>query len=481
MSAISIPKVQRALVMQGGGSLGAYELGVFKALYKMLPHRDNEKFQGQTDNDNTPLLFDVLAGTSIGAINAAILANHVVKNKSWKGSWEILNDFWNDVSTVSTVEFDPTFSYRWNYYRYFNPDISTPEAARRYYSAKEFLASGTRNVFTTPKVISDSKFFDYLNSWYVYDNTPLRKLLEDKYLDRFPLKTTNKEQQPRLMLVSVDVQEAATVTFDSYSLKSEYGKYDEQSKTYEHTIDYPAGLTVDHVLASASVPISYDYTAISDTHNTRRRFWDGILLSNTPLRELLGQHKTFWEEEISEHDLLEGMWKSSNENPQKDTINDTKKVPDLEVFIVNLWPSKEQKIPYDYDGQIDRKNDILYHDKTEYDQKVALLVTDYIDLVKQIRNIALNHIDGNKENAFQEDLKKFLGNYAKSKFRTGENRKYVDLLKGRFDVNNVVRIERQDDPHTISNKWADFSSGTIKKMIADGYQQSLDQLKTITV
>ena len=36
--------------------------------------------------------------------------------------------------------------------------------------------------------------------------------------------------------------------------------------------------------------------------------------------------------------------------------------------------------------------------------------------------------------------------------RTGENRKYVDLLKGRFDVNNVVRIERQDDPHTISNK-----------------------------
>ena len=37
MSAVSIPKVQRALVMQGGGSLGAYELGVFKALYKNAP------------------------------------------------------------------------------------------------------------------------------------------------------------------------------------------------------------------------------------------------------------------------------------------------------------------------------------------------------------------------------------------------------------------------------------------------------------
>jgi hypothetical protein len=46
-------------------------------------------------------------------------------------------------------------------------------------------------------------------------------------------------------------------------------------------------------------------------------------------------------------------------------------------------------------------------------------------------------------------------------------------------VNNIVRIEREDDPHTISNKWADFSSGSIKKMIPDGYQQALDQLKQL--
>lgn len=61
----------------------------------------------------------------------------------------------------------------------------------------------------------------------------------------------------------------------------------------------------------------------------------------------------------------------------------------------------------------------------------------------------------------------------------GEQRKYVDLLKGRFDVNNVIRIERQDDPHTISNKWADFSSGSIKEMIMNGYSQALDHLKQL--
>jgi hypothetical protein len=379
---------------------------------------------------------------------------------------------------MSTVEIDPTFLYRWKYYNYIKQDIAPPEASRRYYSAKEFLVSGARNVFTLPKVISDSKFFDYLNSWFVYDNSPLRKLLENKYLDKFPLRTTYQEQQPRLLLVSVDVQEAATVTFDSYTLKSEYGEYDIQSEKFEHTIEYPEGVSIDHVMASASVPISYDYTIIQDQNNTQRRFWDGILLSNTPLRELMGQHKTYWEEQISELELLTGMWDSSDEN-QHGLKSNIKKVPDLEVFIVNLWPSKEEKIPYDYDGQVDRRNDILYHDKTEYDQKVAVLVTDYIDLAKGIRNIALNHVDANEEVAFQKDLDKFLGKEAKSKFRTGDLRKYVDLLKGRFDVKNIVRIERQDDPHTISHKWADFSSGTIKMMINNGYEQAMDQLKQI--
>ncbi|MGH9985268.1 MAG: hypothetical protein ACRD8W_15110 [Nitrososphaeraceae archaeon] len=64
----------------------------------------------------------------------------------------------------------------------------------------------------------------------------------------------------------------------------------------------------------------------------------------------MGQHKTLWEEEISEHDLLEEMWKSSNENPQKDRIDNTKKVLDLEVFIgtmqkVNFeWENKENML-----------------------------------------------------------------------------------------------------------------------------------------
>ena len=36
MSNVTAPKLQRALVFQGGGSLGAYEAGVFHVLYHWI-------------------------------------------------------------------------------------------------------------------------------------------------------------------------------------------------------------------------------------------------------------------------------------------------------------------------------------------------------------------------------------------------------------------------------------------------------------
>lgn len=76
----NIPEVERALVLQGGGSLGAYEVGAFKAAYSFLKYRDAEM-----KHKDRPI-FDIVAGTSIGAINAAILVSHVVENKTWEGS-----------------------------------------------------------------------------------------------------------------------------------------------------------------------------------------------------------------------------------------------------------------------------------------------------------------------------------------------------------------------------------------------------------
>ena len=91
---------QRALVFQGGSSLGAYEAGVFHVLYHWIK-------KDSADNEN---VFDIIAGTSIGAVNASLIINHFLENKEkdtkitedkkcektlkyWKGSPEKLLNF----------------------------------------------------------------------------------------------------------------------------------------------------------------------------------------------------------------------------------------------------------------------------------------------------------------------------------------------------------------------------------------------------
>ena len=108
-----IPKKQRAFVLQGGGALGAYEAGVFKVLY----HWINNQI-GEDEN-----IFDVIAGTSAGAINGALLLNHVLDNKrrnpsistkqSWAESPKTLWNFWMDSAATTTTD-NPQFEYWWN-------------------------------------------------------------------------------------------------------------------------------------------------------------------------------------------------------------------------------------------------------------------------------------------------------------------------------------------------------------------------------
>ena len=83
-----IPDKQRALVLQGGGALGAYEVGVLKVLCKKLTE--------SIGNERTDMpLFDIVAGSSIGAMNAAVLLSNVVnRHKTWDKAVEMLEDLW---------------------------------------------------------------------------------------------------------------------------------------------------------------------------------------------------------------------------------------------------------------------------------------------------------------------------------------------------------------------------------------------------
>lgn len=474
MSSPNVPPVQRAIVLQGGGALGAYDAGVLKALCERIHEIDGEAASRKRN------VFDVLAGTSSGAINASIVSGFVTDEirkakregnepnfrEIWLDAVDRLQQFWIHISTESEVEKDPTFIERWNTYGRFNSSAASPEAARRWYSTGQFLQYGAKNVFTSPVLSPDYKYFDSFNTWYRYDNSPLRNALK-KY-GRFPIASIYEDGHPRLLIVSVDVKEGTAVTFDSYekSSGSRFSKYKGVDST--HTIQYDSGIAEDHVMASASVPVNYDYAKLQDTANTTCYFWDGGWLSNTPLRELIGEHQSFWIESIGKNALGSDMWKDTNQKP--------KKVPDLRVYITNVWPRIVTEIPLDYDRVVERSRDLFFLDKTEYDQKVAMFVDDYINLIKEMRK--LGRQNAADKDAFDLALSQLMDREATSSENSQGKRKNVDLIKGKMDV-RVHRIQLEDDSDSTSRKFFDFSSGTIKKLMNNGYHDGRNKFNDI--
>jgi predicted acylesterase/phospholipase RssA len=454
----NIPAEERALVLQGGGSLGAYEAGAYKALYEWLSKEDKK------EGKETSMTFDNIAGTSIGAMNAAVLTSYVVENGTYEGSAERLIDFWNYLSKESIADTNPWFKLFWDYLHNIDKAIATGEAARRYYSAKEFAITGVPNVFSPPIPAHDNRFFDYLwNTWYRFSNEPLRKSLER--FAKFPIATSYEENQPRLILVAVDVADGIPVTFDSYakadgSRKTEYGRYlkqqDGKEIGFERIIRYDDGITLDQVMASGCYPINFDYTLLEvesyyhdsvsnndllqrsendggDRISTGtssptdrdfggqyrkeiRHFWDGGLLTNTPLAELVVLHRDYWYK-------IRGL---------KD------KVPTLTVGVINVHPARQTQIPTDHDGVVDRNNDIAFSDRSHRDEEVLLLISDYIDLVRDLIRIA-------KENGVKDKaINDLLNQRTKYHGQSWRPRLKKAMIEGRFDIDHIIRIERKN-------------------------------------
>lgn len=451
-------RFQRALVFQGGGSLGAYEAGVYKATYELLSERDIK-----LGRKGKPL-FHIVAGTSIGAMNAAVLVSYVKENKSWQGSADRLTEFWEYMATESLMDVIPGFNEWWNYWHYFNKDLASSESARRYYGTKQFMLRGVPKVFGLSKTLEDKRFLDPVNTRYLYSNEPLKRSLEK--FAKFPIATSYQNNEPRLLLVSVDVQEGSTVVFDSYekedgTRKTEYGRYGPEfargpndREGYEHVISHFDGIEVDFVLASGSVPVNYDYTKlrVEDSNGrhgitkTVRYFWDGGIIANTPLREAVIEHRRYW-----------------------DSVRKSE-VPPLRAFIVNVHPIKQDSLPVDYDALVDRKNDLTYHDRTLFDERMAIIITDYVRIVNSLIKLAE---DNKIEKALVDNILKQQADTRN--FSTGKHFKYADLIEHMVSVEQVIRIERQNDMHTIANKTFDFLSTTIRQLMRDGYQETLEQ------
>jgi NTE family protein len=230
---------KKALVLSGGGGRGAYHIGVLEALVE----------QGWMADGRGP---DIIAGTSIGAINAAALASGLtiaqLKQRWLAMHTEEVHRLSNDLPAVTR----PLM-------RFLLRSVLTSDA---HGGARDTLPNEERE-------LSAQGLFSRLST--LFHATPFRSLL-----DTAPWRHTlgqwmnferiNGPDAPALLLAATELQSGALRVFCNRPLEGR-----------------PADtIVLDHLMASSSIPIVYPWTAIGE-----EKYWDGAVLANTPLEPVI--------------------------------------------------------------------------------------------------------------------------------------------------------------------------------------------------
>ncbi|KRQ08253.1 DUF3734 domain-containing protein [Bradyrhizobium manausense] len=209
-----------ALLLQGGGALGAYQAGVYEAL------------------DEASIHPDWVAGISIGAINAAIIAGNPPESRV-----DRLRDFWTQVTSTAPWEWSAlsdwakTDSTR-NLINQMSAGLAATCGATGFFSARPILP------WLQPSGASDATS--------IYDTRALRTTLE--------------------RLVDFDRLNAGLTRFSAGAVNVRTGNFVYFDNT-THTIQ------PEHIMASGALPPGFPAVEIEGEH-----YWDGGLVSNTPLQ-----------------------------------------------------------------------------------------------------------------------------------------------------------------------------------------------------
>ncbi len=403
--------VENVLVLQGGGSLGAFACGVFKAI------------------TNYNIKLDIVAGTSIGGINAAIMAGSKDKNhpeKSLEGFWSELSEGFVDLGKVvsppnSIPEYVEKFLLLTSAaYMYDGASASstlnkknsllTMQSKQHDEKMRQFRSFYSSAIFGNAKMfkprwiqetaLSDPEFFTPQNWTYIYDHTPLLKTLEN-YIDYNRLKPDGNPNS-RLILTAVNILNAEPLTFDS-------------SKEQ---------ITPQHILATSAYPL-YNFRWAEVKKGIYS--WDGSLLSNTPLREVI----------------------------------DASPVNDKRIFIVENYPKKVGLLPRNLPEVYHRARDIMFSDKTEHNITMSKVITMYLKYIDELYQLIEKHVDFSKVD--KDQLKKIRHKYKKIKHERGA------------EIKDILYITRDEPfPHMYEN--ADFSPQTIKASIREGEMKTVEIL-----
>ena len=214
---------QRVLVLQGGGALGSYQAGA----YQSLCHAGFEP--------------EWVAGISIGAVNAAIIAGNEGQTRVKR-----LKEFWEMVS--APVPWKP---------------IGKSDHSRELFNSTSAALIATFGVpgFFTPRIPPAPLWppgSPQAESYY--DTAPLKKTLERLVdFDRI------NDLKTRLSVGAVSVTTGNFKYFDNFEFRK-LGKK----------------IGPEHIMASGALPPGFPSIVIEGEH-----YWDGGLVSNTPLQWVL--------------------------------------------------------------------------------------------------------------------------------------------------------------------------------------------------
>jgi NTE family protein len=345
------PFEQIALLLQGGGALGAYQAGVYEALAEADLHPD------------------WVAGISIGAINSAVIAGNPPKRRV-----DALRAFWHAVSTsplgipyFRQVEYDEVQHRLVNQARAMGVLL---------FGAPNFFGPRMPPAAIWPPGSPDKASY--------YDNTPLRATLEQLVdFDRI------NAGEMRFSVGAVDIRTGNFTYFDS--------------KTHR--------IAFEHIAASGSLPPGFPATKVGDSY-----FWDGGLISNTPLEWVL------------------------DAQPRRDTL----------AFQVDLWNARGE-LPKDMTDVEVRHKEIIYSSRSR-------AATDRYKYVQRLR-IALARL-----------LKQI-----PKELRDGDDAK---LLLGEADdkVCNIVHLIYRARPYEGIAKDFEFSRRSMEEHWQAGYSNARETL-----
>ena len=289
-----------------------------------------------------------ISGVSIGAFTAAIVASHP------DNPIDHLQSFWKDLtvfhSKLLPAEIEKYFAYfgNWDFY------------------------------------LPRQDYYDLPLWTSFYDLSPVKDTLA-KYVDTSRI----ARAEIKLVVTATDIQSGEIKSFDNS--------------------DPEQPITIDHIIASGSLPPSYPPKKVGN-----RSYWDGGLFDNTPLSQLLNQ--------ISVDDA--GVTR---------------------VIVINLFPNRGA-IPRTMINVWDRMVEIQFSNKTKKDVALAQKINKLIAAVERLQGVPAHHADS-----------------------LTQLPEFADLAKYKvFD--NIIAITN-NAPEDVSSS-ADFSKASIDRRIAAGYRDA---------